>query len=142
MTTIQHHKIVPYSCAQMYQLINNVAAYPTFLPWCTQSKVLSESLEEMVAAITVKELVSFTTKNQLIPNTSIDLQLQSGPFKQLHGHWQFTEISADESRIDLLLEFTFSNKLLTFTFSSVFEKIGHELIKAFVKRAGELYDQN
>ena len=55
---------------------------------------------------------------------------------------EITEISADESRIHLLLEFAFSNKLLTFTFSSVFEKIGHELIKAFVKRAGELYDQH
>ncbi|HQT42767.1 MAG TPA: SRPBCC family protein, partial [Halothiobacillus sp.] len=42
MTTISRQIQVPYNAAQMYALVNDVAAYPQFLPWCESAKVLRE----------------------------------------------------------------------------------------------------
>ncbi|PPS58920.1 hypothetical protein CRX72_25460 [Pantoea sp. BRM17] len=40
MAQISRSALVPYSAAQMYQLVNDVDAYPEFLPGCTGSRVL------------------------------------------------------------------------------------------------------
>ncbi|OZB56036.1 MAG: hypothetical protein B7X35_07200 [Halothiobacillus sp. 14-56-357] len=49
MTNITRQIHVPYSAAQMYHLVNDVAAYPEFLPWCDASRVLRVQDNEMDA---------------------------------------------------------------------------------------------
>ncbi|MCP5086740.1 MAG: ubiquinone-binding protein, partial [Rhodobacteraceae bacterium] len=35
MRRVSRHALVPYAADQMYALVENVVAYPEFLPWCT-----------------------------------------------------------------------------------------------------------
>ena len=69
--------------------------YPEFLPWCSASQVLEESESLMRAELTVaKGSLSqrFTTRNVLVPGASIEMNLENGPFTELHGVWQFNLI--------------------------------------------------
>ncbi len=53
MTEIQRSAQVPYTAAQMYQLVNDVASYPEFLPWCDHVDVLQRTDSEVVARVTL-----------------------------------------------------------------------------------------
>ena len=87
MTHIKRTALVHYSPAEMYALVNDVAAYPKFLPWCKSSKVISEDSREMTASVEIARGAlkkTFTTKNILRKNSAIEIQLVDGPFKSLH----------------------------------------------------------
>ncbi|WP_306462040.1 SRPBCC family protein, partial [Serratia marcescens] len=53
MPQISRTALVPYSAEQMYQLVNDVDAYPEFLPGCTGSRVLEAGPSQMTAAVDV-----------------------------------------------------------------------------------------
>ena len=85
---------VPYSAAQMYQLVNDIESYPGFLPWCPRADVLGRSDSDITARLTLARgglHTSFTTRNALRPSERIDMHLQDGPFRHLHGIWTFTD---------------------------------------------------
>ena len=39
---INESMTVPYSARQMYELVNDVESYPSFLPWCHEAKILEK----------------------------------------------------------------------------------------------------
>ena len=44
---------LPYTPAQMFDLVSNVAAYPEFLPWVSAIRVRQDGEREMVADMIV-----------------------------------------------------------------------------------------
>src|SRR5689334_5101821 len=101
MRKVHKNALVPYSAADMYALVNDVARYPEFLPWCRGSEVLESDATEMRARL---DLVrgrfnkSFTTRNYLTPGSAITMTLEDGPFKKLEGRWRFTDLGAEGSK--------------------------------------------
>lgn len=88
MPQISRSALVPFSVEQMYTLVNDVDAYPQFLPGCTGNRILDNSDTSMTAAVDVSKAgisKTFTTKNTLISNKRIDMQLVDGPFRKLTG---------------------------------------------------------
>jgi ribosome-associated toxin RatA of RatAB toxin-antitoxin module len=53
MKKISRSALLPYSAATMYQLVNDVASYPDFLPWCGGAQVLEQSETMMRASVTI-----------------------------------------------------------------------------------------
>ena len=54
MTThIQRSALLPYPAQFLYDLVNDVARYPEFLPWCSAAEVLESSPEHMRASVGV-----------------------------------------------------------------------------------------
>jgi len=47
MTTIHKSALVPYSAEQMYNLVDDIPAYPEFLPWCSGSKEITRREDEV-----------------------------------------------------------------------------------------------
>ena len=46
MTThISRSALLPYPAQALYDLVNDVARYPEFLPWCSTAEVLDASTE-------------------------------------------------------------------------------------------------
>ncbi|PKM01470.1 MAG: ubiquinone-binding protein, partial [Gammaproteobacteria bacterium HGW-Gammaproteobacteria-6] len=42
MTThIQRSALLPYPAQALFDMVNDVASYPQFLPWCSATEVLS-----------------------------------------------------------------------------------------------------
>lgn len=142
MTTIHKSALVPYSAEQMYNLVDDVQAYPDFLPWCGAAREISRNEEEVQASLDISHSgvhKSFTTRNRLQPGQSIEMQLVEGPFKHLNGVWRFEALGAAGSKVGLDLEFEFSSKLLGMTFGPIFSKIAGSLVDAFIQRAQKIY---
>lgn len=142
MPQIERSALVFYSAEQMYNLVNDVASYPQFLPGCSKAVVLFQSEQEMRATLEVKKAgisQQFTTRNTLIPNREIQMQLESGPFRSLTGGWVFEPLSAEASKVILRLEFEFSNKIVEFAFGKVFNELTASMVGAFTQRAKQVY---
>ena len=54
-TRIQRSALLPYPAQALYDLVNDVASYPQFLPWCSASVVLEASESEMLSLIHISE---------------------------------------------------------------------------------------
>jgi len=142
MTTIHKSALVPYSAEQMYTLVDDIPAYPEFLPWCSGSKEINRREEEVEASLDIAHSgvhKSFTTRNRLEKNRSVEMQLVEGPFKHLNGVWRFEPLGDAGSKVVLDLEFDFSSKLLGMTFGPLFSKIASSLVDAFIQRAQKVY---
>ncbi len=141
VTTVRRMAFVPFSAEQMFDLVNDVAAYPAFLPWCAGSEILSQDAGAMRARLRLKKGpldASFTTDNRLKPGRGIALALVDGPFSRLHGQWHF-EPADGGSIVRLELEFEFSGKLLGKVFATAFKPIADSLVEAFKTRAYAVY---
>ena len=142
MQTVERSALVTHTAPQMYALVNDVARYPEFLPWCTGAKVDDESPTQRVATVKVARGVlqtEFTTRNTLMPFTQIDLRLMHGPFHDLTGLWRFDAIGERGSRIQFRVEFEFKNRLTAAAFNAVFESLCGSIVDAFVQRAHTIY---
>jgi len=143
MTTITRNSLVMYTPEQMYDLVNDIEAYPSFLPRCRASKIISQSEEEVSASLDLAKggiHHVFSTRNKLTPGKAIDIQLIDGPFQHLEGHWQFTMIGDNQGcRVQLDMDFEFSNRLISLALGPVFTQISGSLVDAFCKRADDIY---
>jgi len=126
----------------MYALVDDIESYSRFLPWCSKSIVLDRTEESVDASLEIhygKLHKSFTTRNLNTPYLAIEMQLLDGPFKHLHGKWQFTRLGEEGTKVELILEFEFASKLMDITVGPVFSHIANSLVDAFTKRAKEVY---
>ncbi|MBU3058332.1 MULTISPECIES: type II toxin-antitoxin system RatA family toxin [Pseudomonas] len=143
MTThIQRSALLPYPARALYDLVNDVASYPAFLPWCSASEVLESSETEMRASLTVAKgglSQYFVTRNILEPGQSIVMNLENGPFSHLHGVWHFKALTEKACKISLDLSFDYAGPLVKATLGPLFNQAANTLVDAFCQRAKQLY---
>lgn len=146
MATIQKQQTVEFSPEQMFDLVNDIDAYPKFLSWCHKAEVIYQDESEIIGKLSLRMGIlsqSFTTKNQLNRPHNILISLVEGPFSSLEGCWEFVPSDLGYTEVKLTLAFEFArNPLLATTFGVVMEKIGNELVSAFVKRAEQVYGKD
>jgi len=142
MPVINKSALVPYTAQEMYSLVDDIDAYPDFLPWCGASEVIERNEDEVTASILLSRSglnKSFTTLNRLQRGKMIEMRLIEGPFRHLQGFWRFESLNESASKIMFDIEFEFSNKLLSMTVGPVFSQITNTIVDAFTKRAVEVY---
>jgi ribosome-associated toxin RatA of RatAB toxin-antitoxin module len=142
MQVVERSALVPFTAAQMFALVDDVARYPEFLPWCTGSRVERPSDTERVATVKVARGVlrtEFTTRNDLVLDSSIVMHLLDGPFENLTGEWRFAPIGERGSRVEFRVEFAFKNRLSAAAFNAVFESMCGTIVDAFAQRARAIY---
>lgn len=142
MRTVTRSAIVPFTPAQMFELVADVEAYPRFLPGCVGSSIRSRSPDELVATLDLARgplKTSFSTRNGLEPPGRMSLQLLEGPFRVLEGAWEFTALGEQGSRVVLTLRFEFDSAMKDMLLGPVFEATCNQLVDAFVQRAGSVY---
>jgi ribosome-associated toxin RatA of RatAB toxin-antitoxin module len=142
MQVVERSALVVYTPAQMFALVNDVARYPDFLPWCVGVKVEEVSPTERIAALKIARGVlqtEFTTRNTLRPDAQIHRQLMHGPFRDLTGLWRFEAIGDRGSRVEFRVQFEFKNRLTAAAFDAVFETLCGSIVDAFAQRAQRVY---
>lgn len=142
MRRVQRSALVPYPAADMFALVNDIDAYPQFLPWCSAAQVLSRDAESLTARVEVARggfHKAFTTRNILEPTQRIHMTLVEGPFRTLDGVWQFTALGEAGCKVSLDVQFEFSSRVLDLMAGPVFEHICKTLLDAFVTRAQDLH---
>lgn len=141
MPTVSRTANVPYSALQMYDLVNAIAQYPEFLPWCPRSEVHHQSSEHIEATVYFAKgplQHSFTTRNTLHHGKRIEMHLIKGPFKTLVGDWTFESLPQG-CKITFNLSFEWQNALVSMLAGPVFEHLASTLVDAFTQRAHSIY---
>lgn len=142
MTQVDRSALVLHSAEQMFQIVNDVAAYPEYLPWCSGTEILSKSENEMVATLHLAKAgmsYSFTTRNQLTPPHRLEVVLEEGPFEHLAGVWTFDALSEEACKVSLALNFSFAGKLTSLAMGKVFNQVATTMVDAFVQRADDVF---
>jgi ribosome-associated toxin RatA of RatAB toxin-antitoxin module len=141
MAQIRKSVLVEHSAADMYRLVNGVADYPAFLPWCAGAEVSDSSETSLLATLHVNYhgiKAHFSTENQNKPAQSIRMQLREGPFRQLDGEWRFTPLGETACKVEFFLHYEFAGHLLEKVLGPVFNHIANTFVEAFVRRADQL----
>ncbi len=142
MAVVEKSVLAPYSAAQMFALVDDVEAYPQFLPWCGGTSVVpvNESTVHATVHINYHHIKhSFTTENVRQMPERIDIKLKNGPFRTLDGSWLFVPLSDSACKIELRLHYEFSSRLLETAVGPVFHYIANNFVDAFVHRAEAIY---
>lgn len=142
MRDVQRSALVPYSADEIYRLVDDVEAYPEFLPWCIDASVKKRTARSVQASLELEKAgVSkvFSTHNKLTPGRRIEMDLLDGPFNHLDGVWLFEPMSESACKVSLDIHYEFSNPLVDLMFGPGFKEILTSLVDAFVKRARDIY---
>jgi len=138
MKRIARSAIVDCSAEAFYALVEDIEAYPSFLPWCAAAQVRERAPERTVATLTLaaKGLrQSFTTENANVPGRSIHLRLVEGPFRRFGAAWRFTPLGAEAAKVEFSMEYEFAGALVGRLLSPLFARMADVTVEAFVRRA-------
>lgn len=130
--------LVPFSAKQMFMLVDDINNYHEFLPWCVDSKASARNDDSVVGAVYLEYLkikFHFVTQNHNTPYSQIKMNLVDGPFKLLHGSWNFTQLGDNGCKVSLELQYQFINPIMDKLIGSVFAKITANLVECFIKQA-------
>lgn len=144
------NRLLPYSAAQIYDLVADVARYPEFLPWTAAARIRSRrpmpergaNAEVMEADLVISFKVfreRFGSRVVLLPaENRIETEYLDGPFKYLHSSWNVTP-EGEGCRVAFDVDFEFRNAVLQKVIGVVFDEAMRRVVGAFEKRAASLY---
>jgi len=142
MTSINQSALVEYSDQQMFDLVNDIEAYPEFMQGCTSAKVLSQSDTELVGELRLSMggiRQQFTTRNQLFRPERIEMSLVEGSFRNFSSQWKFQALTEAACKVSLEMEFEFQLGFMDFAARSLISTVANSQVSAIVKRAHEVY---
>lgn len=142
MPHIRTHATVAYPPRQIYDLVNDMAAYPHYLPLCSHVRVHAKTAHSQTATLTLskgKIKLEFTVANTMEENRRIDMRLVEGPFKRFRADWVFNPDKHGGTEISFDLDFEFSNPLLNAAFGGLFKSMVGSMVDAFSEQAARRY---
>lgn len=142
MTVISRTALLPYTAQQMFDLVNDIEAYPSYMQGCVGAEVLSRSDQQIDARLILAQgrlRQSFTTRNKLIAAERIEMTLLEGPFSQFEGIWQFKCLQGEACKISLDLRFSLANKIVGLAAARLFESVSSRLVDEVSMRAKQTF---
>ncbi|MCU4651861.1 type II toxin-antitoxin system RatA family toxin [Roseibacterium sp. SDUM158016] len=138
---------LPYTAAQMYALVADVARYPQFIPWIAASRVRSVTPEGDTEVMLADLIVGFKmfrerflSRVTMWPGTRrIDTEYIEGPFRHMHSTWAFRDLPEGGCEVAFDVDFEFRNKLLQGAAGLFFHEAMQRIVRAFEARARDLY---
>lgn len=147
MPTHSETRSLPYTAQEMYDLVADVASYPKFLPWNSAARIRSrtprpDGSEVMEADLVISFKVfreRFGSRVILWPDRhQIDTEYLDGPFKHMRSTWTFRDVPGG-CEVDFFVDFEFRNAILQGIIGVVFNDAMQRVVRAFERRAVELY---
>ena len=142
MPGIHEVRRLPFSAAQMFDLVADVARYGEFLPWVIATRVRSDSAEELVADMLVGFSAireKFTSRVLKQHPERIEVIYVDGPMRDLDNVWLFRDVEGGGCEIEFSVSFTFRNAMFEKLAGQYFDKAFRKMVAAFEERAGKLY---
>lgn len=139
---IRRSALVKYSPAQMFDLVNEVEAYPKRFPWCAGAEVLERQENVLVARLDLKFAgfrQSFTTRNSIDPPRRLQMNLVDGPFRSLEGVWEFIALGDDGCKVAFALDFDYAGRLGGGAMKLGFQGLAGRMVDDFCREAERVY---
>jgi ribosome-associated toxin RatA of RatAB toxin-antitoxin module len=140
--TVNRTALVSYSAQQMFDLVNDIEAYPQYMDGCVGAKILKREGDWLEARLDLSRAgvnQSFVTRNHLQAPVSMSMTLVDGPFKRLQGGWHFTALSDNACKVSFQLEFEMQNKLIGLAIGKLFETVASNQVDSLCARASQIY---
>lgn len=140
--SVNRSALVNYSAQQMFDLVNDIEAYPQYMDGCVGAKVLKREDDWLEARLELSKAgvsQSFVTRNQLQAPERMSMVLVDGPFKYLKGCWRFTALNETACKVSFDLEFELQSKLLGMAVGKLFEAVASKQVDALCERAKQIY---
>ena len=137
-------RVLPFTPAQMYDLVADIEKYPLFLPWCAGARIRERRDNLVVADLMISFKIyreRFTSRVTLHAPDRIDTVFSEGPFRHLQNRWVFLP-DPGGCLVDFFVEFEFKSKILDKLISVLFNEAVHRMVKAFEGRAQTLYGRS
>lgn len=141
MIQIRRSAIVRHTPAQMFDLVNDVDAYPRRFTWCAGARVLEREGDALTARLELRIgglTQAFTTRNTLSPPQRIAIELVEGPFRHLSGAWEFAALGTDGCKVTLALDFEYSGVMAPLMRIG-FQKLADRMVDEFCTEAARTY---
>lgn len=142
MTHIQRSALLPYPAQHLFELVNDIEAYPAFMQGCVGATILRREEDYVEARLDLSRGVvsqSFSTRNRVVDAQHILLELLEGPFDYFAGRWEFLSLGESACKVSLNLEFNVRSTLLGAAAARLFDSVSDDLVGAVEKRARQLY---
>ncbi len=149
MPTHAETRVVPYTADEMYALIADVSRYPEFLPWCAAARIRdTRPLPDGAGEVMEADLVisfkvyreRFGSRVTMRPEEQrIDVEYLDGPFRYMNNHWRFIPKEGEKCEIDFFVDFEFRSAILQRLIGVFFNEAMHRIVRAFERRAEQLY---
>jgi len=144
MPTHAEKKRLPYSQAQLFDLVADIERYPEFLPWCVGARIRERKGNEILGDLLIGYKMvreRFTSRVVLNRPDHIDVSYSEGPFKYLTNHWYFIDDGEGGCTIDFFVDFEFRSKMLQKIMEMFFNEAVKRMVAAFETRAHALYGE-
>lgn len=141
MIEIRRSAIVPFTPAQMFDLVNDVEAYPKRFGWCDAAEVLEREDNVLVARLDLKFAgirQSFTTRNTTDKPHSLAMKFVEGPFRSLDGVFTFQALGDVGCKIALALDFDYAG-LGGSVLKVGFQQLANRMVDDFCDEARRQY---
>ncbi len=146
MPTHSETRPLPYTAQQMYDLVADVGSYPKFLPWTAAARIRriddrgEYRLMDADLVISFKVFRERFTSRVLLwdQQKRIDTEYLDGPFKYMKSDWHFEDTDTG-CLVHFHVDFEFRNAILQGIIGIVFNEAMQRVVRAFEKRAIELY---
>lgn len=142
MIEIRRSALVRWSPAQMFALVNDVAAYPKHFSWCTAATVISQDDNVLVARLDLRFAGlrhSFTTRNTMDPPHHLQVSLVEGPFHSLEGRWDFIALGDAGCKVALALDFDYAGRFGGSALKLGFQSLANRMVDDFCRQAAHAY---
>ncbi|MFT4249165.1 MAG: type II toxin-antitoxin system RatA family toxin [Pseudomonas sp.] len=138
MPTVRRSALVEHSAARMFDLVNDISAYPRRFAWCDSAQLIEQGATRVVARLDLglgSLRTWFTTENTLDRPHHIDMTLRDGPFKRLEGRWEFRALDEKVCKVGLVLDFEPASRLLGPALALGFQGLADRMVNDFVRVA-------
>jgi ribosome-associated toxin RatA of RatAB toxin-antitoxin module len=141
MIEIRRSAIVPFTPGQMFDLVNDVEAYPKRFGWCDAATVIEREADVLVARLDLKLAglrQSFTTRNTMVRPESLTMKFVEGPFRSLDGLFTFQALGEVGCKIALALDFDYAG-LGGSVLKMGFQQLANRMVDDFCDEARRQY---
>lgn len=143
MHTHTEEKFLPYPPEVIFDLVADIASYPEFLPWCTATRIIESSDNQMIAEMAVgyKSIRETYKSDVRLDRTALTINVTaiSGPFKIMINNWRFESDNKGGCTAHFHIEFEFGSWLLQKVIGAFFTEVVGKMVSAFEKRAIQIH---
>jgi coenzyme Q-binding protein COQ10 len=147
MPSFETTRRIPYTPAEMFDLVADVEQYPRFFPLCEALRIRSRERqgdkEVLVASMdigyrAIRETI--TSRVTLERRTmSVLVELIDGPFRHLDNRWRFTEAPNGATEVRFFMSYELKSMMLQLLVGGLFDQAFRRCVTAFEARAREVY---
>lgn len=138
---------LPWSAAEMFDLVADIGRYGEFLPWVQGMRVGPLKPQPDGRTIVVADMIvgfrmireKFTSRVTLDRPAHVHVDYLDGPMKHLFNDWRFRDLPGGGCEVDFAVDFEFRNKAFEKLAGLVFAQAFEKMVGAFVARAEQLY---